>query len=123
MDVNANCLKHLSRSFKDADHASWSTNAEGFVVRFLSHAIAYDVRYNHRGRWLSTIRYIPVEFLDRDIITMVMNQFEQFNIFFAQQLLVPAGSVYFIKIERGREWKTLKLQNGEIDVMAEYIKN
>ncbi|HUQ65363.1 MAG TPA: hypothetical protein VM101_04380 [Flavitalea sp.] len=122
VNVHANCLKHFSRSFKNSVHAIWSTNDKGYSVRFKENELSYDVRYNHHGRWMCTIRNIPFQLLDKKIAKFVLNEFKHYNIFFAQEVSVPLGSVYLIKIEKGNEWKCIKVKKWETEVMEEYVK-
>src|SRR5688500_5941348 len=122
VNVHSKCLKHFANAFKSSTNTKWSATDEGYTARFLENNISYDVRYNHRGRWLSTIRYIPVQQLDQKISRFVLDQYRNYNIFFAQQVTVPIGSVYLVKIEKGNDWKFLKVKSTEIEVIGEYIK-
>ena len=122
INVHSNCLKHFSRSFKNAANQRWSVSDEGYTVKFTANGISYDVRYNHRGHWKTTISYFPVNLLNKNVVRSVLYAYKHYNIFFAQQVSVPSGSVYFVKIEKGNEWKFLKVMNREIEVLGEYIK-
>ena len=122
INVHSNCLKHFSRSFKNATNQRWSENNEGYSVHFSENGISYNVRYTQRGRWITTISYIPVNLLNKDVAQTVLYTYRHYNIFFAQKVSVPAGSVYFVKIEKGNEWKFLKVMSREIEVLGEYIK-
>lgn len=121
-NVHANCLKHFERSFKNTTNTNWSVTDEGYTARFSVNNMSYDVRYNKKGRWLSTIRYIPVQQLDEKISKFVLTQYKHYTIFFAQQVSVPQGSIYLVKIEKGNDWKFIKVNNWETEVIGEYIK-
>ena len=122
INVHSNCLKHFSRSFKNAANQRWSVNDEGYSVHFTENDIKYDVRYNQRGRWKTTISYIPVELLNKDVTRTIRYAYRDYNIFFAQKVSVPAGFVHFVKIGKGNEWKFLKVMSREIEVLGEYIR-
>jgi hypothetical protein len=120
--VNAKCLKHFSHQFKNAAETRWMKNDEGFSAHFSETNILYDVRYNHHGRWICTIKNIPVELLSKNVVNVLRYEYRHYNIFFAQQILVPAGSVYLLKIEKGNEWKYVKVSDRIVEVLNEYVK-
>ena len=121
-NVHSNCLKHFERSFKNSTNFNWTVTETGYTARFWENNMSYDVRYNKKGRWLSTIRHIPVQHLDEKISKFVLNQYKHYTIFFAQQVTVPQGSVYLVKIEKGNDWKFIKVKRWETEVIGEYIK-
>src|SRR5437870_8221384 len=80
-NVHANCLKHFSHTFKNTTDARWSQGDEGYGVHFSENEILYDVRYNHRGRWITTIRYIPAHLLSKKVADVVQSEYRHYNIF------------------------------------------
>jgi hypothetical protein len=121
--VNAKCLQHFEQTFTEPVNVRWRTTPEGFGVNFSQRGILYDARYTYKGRWTGTIRYIPVARLDERISAAVKRVFPHHNIFFAQQLSVPQGSIYVVKIERGNEWKLLHVVHRSVTVVGEYVKS
>ena len=120
--VHSNCIKHFERSFKNTTNTTWTVTETGYTAHFSENNMSYDVRYNKKGRWLSTIRYIPGQLLDEKISRFVLNQYKHYTIFFAQQVTVPQGSVYLVKIEKGNDWKFIKVKKWETEIIGEYIK-
>jgi hypothetical protein len=123
LSVHAKCLQHFEQAFVEPQSVRWRITAEGFGANFSSQGITYDVRYNQKGRWQATIRYIPIALLDRHVAATVKRVYPRYNIFFAQQLSVTKGSMYVIKIEKGNEWKLLNVVNHTVIVAGEYVKN
>jgi hypothetical protein len=123
LQVDARCLRHFEQSFTEPLNVRWRTTAEGYGVNFSQRGINYDTRYNRRGRWTGTIQYIPVELLDKHVAAAVKRVYPRYDIFFAQQLSVPRGSMYVVKIERGNEWKLLHVVHRSVTVVGEYVKN
>jgi hypothetical protein len=120
--VNANCLKHFAKSFTNTATPRWTETENGFTAHFSQNETLYDVRYNHKGRWVCTIKYLPIEQLNKNVARTVYNQYRDYHIFFAQQVSVSSGSAYFIKIEKENQWKYLRVVSGAIEVLGEYVK-
>jgi hypothetical protein len=119
----AKTLLHFQKENPAAENIRWSKIREGSQVSFICENKNWIVRYSPKGRWISTMRYLSVDQLPQDIVSDVLNTYKGYHIFFAQDVRTYLGYAHVIKIEDCSSWKTLKIVNGEIEVMEEYIKS
>lgn len=121
-NINENCYRHFSKRFAEVSNARWAKTENGYGAYFTDNGIQYDVRYNHKGQWRCTIKYLPVDLLNKNVARIVRNNYRHYNIFFAQQVSVSAGSVYFVKVEKGNEWKFLRVVSSTVEELGSYVK-
>lgn len=116
-------LKSFNKMFGNVENARWHATDEGSTVKFSQSNIKYHVFYNKRGKWKATIQYLPVDMLPGWLVGRVRSEFRRFSIFFAQHVKTPFGRTYILKIEKGKEWKTIRVSPEATEVMEEYMRN
>lgn len=80
--------------------------------------------YNKAGKLAYTVKRYGEAGLAKDISRLIRNQFYQFDIIGVEEV-VPASndnSVYFVHIGNEKELKTIKIYDGESEVIKEYKK-
>jgi hypothetical protein len=115
-------LQRFDKSYADVENTHWSKIREGSQVTFTSNGKKWMIRYSPNGRWICTIRYLPLEQVPENIELSITGAYPGYHIFFAQDVQTPAGFAHVIKIEKGNTWKTLKVVNCEIEVMEDFEK-
>ncbi len=78
--------------------------------------------YNKAGKLLYTVKRYDESALPKEISRMVRNQFYDFDILGVEEVVIPHNnnSVYFVHIGNEQKLKTIKIYNGESEVMNEY---
>jgi len=80
--------------------------------------------YNKAGKLSYTVKRYDETGLPKDISRTVRNQFYEFDIIGVEEV-VPASnssSTYFVHIGNDKQLKTIKVYNGETEVIKEYKK-
>ena len=121
-DINARALKEFSKTFKTAANATWYEIKDGFIAKFKDDGIETRVGYNHKGRWMSTIRTYTEANLPRDVRRLVKSTYYDYSIFLVQEVTVGDKTVYLVKIEDADTLKTIRVIDGEMDVYEDYKK-
>ena len=122
-NVSAAAMSAFNKVFKDVENVRWHATDEGSTVKFDRVNTKYHVFYNKRGKWQSTIQYLPVEMVPRWVVGRVNSDFRHFSIFFAQFVKTRAGSAYLVKIEKGNDWKFVSITPMATEVLGEYVRN
>ena len=80
--------------------------------------------YNKAGKLAYTVKRYTEAGLSKDISRLIRNQFYEFDIIGVEEV-IPASndnSIYFVHIGNEKEIKTIKVYNGEAQVIKEYKK-
>jgi len=80
--------------------------------------------YNKAGKLMYTVKRYGESALPKDISRMVRNEFYDFDIIGVEEVSFPSdnNSVYFVHIGNDKKLETVKVYNGEADVINEYKK-
>ena len=121
--ISSASLRSFKKMFGDVEKTRWHSTEDGYTAKFNQHNIYYHVFYNQRGKWKATIENLPVDMLPKWVVSRVKSEFRSFSIFFAQHIRTPVGHTYILKIEKGNDWKTIRLSREATEVSGEYIRN
>ncbi len=105
--INARALKDFTRSFKNADKASWFEIKDGFVARFKEDDVETKAYYDRKGRWTSTIRTYNEDKLPKDIRKLVRSTYYDYSIYFVNEVTVGDQKAYLVKIQDETTLKTI----------------
>ena len=87
-------------------------------------AVAAMPVYNKAGKLAYSVKRYEEKGLPKDISRLIRNQFYEFDIIGVEEV-VPASndnSIYFVHIANEKEIKTIKVYNGESEIIKEYKK-
>lgn len=78
--------------------------------------------YNKAGKLVYTVKRYEASALPIEINRMVRNQCYDFDIIGVEEVAFPSNnnSIYFVHIENDKKLKTVKVYNGESEVIKEY---
>jgi hypothetical protein len=122
-NISAATIESFNKMFNNVENARWHATDDGSTVKFQRHNIDYHVFFNKRGKWRATIHYVPPENLPKWVIGRVRSEFRNSSIFFAQHIRTHVGWTYFVKIEKGKEWKSVRISPEVTEVLGEYVRN
>lgn len=80
--------------------------------------------YNKAGKLVYTVKRYDESLLPKEISRLVRNQFYDFDIVGVEEVVIASdnSSVYFVHIANDNKLKTVKVLNGEPEVLNEYKK-
>ena len=93
-------------------------------VSAVNETVAVMPVYNKAGKLAYTVKRYDEKGLSKNISRLIRNQFYEFDIIGVEEV-VPASndnSIYFVHIGNEKELKTIKVFNGEPEVVKEYKK-
>lgn len=80
--------------------------------------------YSKAGKLLYTVKRYEAQELPKDVSRMVRNQYYDFDIIGVEEVVIPenTNSIYFIHIGNEAKLKTVRVFNGESEVIKEFKK-
>lgn len=104
-----------------------AVNIESFTTKNVSNASAYLMEtpiYSKAGKLLYTVKRYDESALPKDISRLVRNEYDDFDIVGVEEVVIPSNgnSIYFVHIANDKKLKTVKVYNGESEIVNEYKK-
>lgn len=115
INISTKAVKDFTKKYKNAEHAGWFVIEDGYLAEFKKGGIKTNVYYNRKGLWIGNVRsYFEVN-LPRDIRHLVKSTYYDYTINYIQEITVDRNIVYLVKIEDDSTFKTIRIQDGEMD--------
>jgi len=122
-DPNEKVLKSFRETFTQAEDVRWDESADHYTVSFLSAGIRSKVNYDKEGNMLSSIRYYSPQLLPLNIFNKLKKENPKKNLFGVTELTTGSDVTYYVKMEDGKHWFTLKVdESGNTQVFEKYRK-
>lgn len=102
---------------------AWAATEKGYLVTFSLDEIKYTVFLDHRGMKTSQIRYGNAQLLPDVARKKLKDNFPCFKLGWVKEISTQNGMAYQVRIENDWEWKILKLNNEEMDIIEVYNKD
>jgi len=122
-EPNEKVLKSFRETFTQAEDVRWDESSDFFTVSFLSAGIRSKVNYDKEGNMLSSIRYYSPQMLPLNIFSKMKRENPKKNLFGVTEVTTGNDVTYYIKMEDGKHWFTLKVdESGNSQVYEKYKK-
>ncbi len=121
--INTRAMKDFKNSFKSSSEEKWYRTVEGgFVVKFILNGIKNRADYDKKGNWIATTRYYTEKELPKDVRAQVKSVYYDFAITTVEEITFPEHLVYIIHMQDDTKWMNVRICDGEMDIMKEYLK-
>jgi hypothetical protein len=120
--VNMKAVKDFSKSFKNVTNEKWYTAEDGFFANFNDNGIETKVAYDKKGIWHCTVRTLSEMQLPYDVRDVVKSKYYDSKILVGYEIKHSNSTVYIVKTEDGKSLKTLRVTDGEMEVITNNIK-
>ncbi|OQP40068.1 hypothetical protein A4H97_17800 [Niastella yeongjuensis] len=119
-NANSKAGKSFARKYENATHAKWTQLRDGSsLVHFYIDGIQTKIFYNRKGNETGMMRYYTEHELPADLRQQVKSVYYDFDIFQVTEVTVGNKTVYLVKIKDKSCTKTVRVANGEMDVVEE----
>ena len=116
-------VKNFSRDYKNIADAKWVKLDHGFsVVYFTVDSVETRLLYNKKGYCENMIRYYFENRLPPAIRHLVKSTYYDFSIYHIIEPTINGVTSYLIQMEDRSAWKTIKVVDGEMEVVEELFK-
>ena len=115
ISISTKAVKDFTKNYKNADNAGWFIIQDGYLAEFKKDGIKTNVYYNRKGIWIGNVRSYFEDNLPRNIRHFVKSSYYDYKINYVQEITVDRTIVYLVKIEDDKFFKTIRIQDGEMD--------
>ena len=122
-EINSKAMRNFVTSFSNATQPKWVKYYGGYVVYFMRDAIRYKVYYTPAGDHKCTIRQYPAQYLPIEYRQLVENSFQGYSIFLVNEVTKRGKIRYEIKIEDESTFKEIRIEEGGIRTVNDYVKS
>jgi hypothetical protein len=128
---NANMAKvtrHFWRTFGESVNEKWYSIHGGVEAEFLDKNIEYKVVYNSKGDWAYTLKQYTEKELPEEVRDQVKRVYYDYPITYVKEInqwdIINRSElvVYLLHVENDHESKTIRVANGEMNVVETYNK-
>jgi hypothetical protein len=121
VDVNTKALKDFNKSFKNISGEQWYKVTDGFIASFKENEVETKVAYDQKGKWHCTVRIFGENQLPSDVRDLVKSKYYDYKILVVYEIRHD-NTVYILKIEDATTLKTLRIADGEIEIISDNSK-
>jgi len=122
--VSPAVVRNFIKSYKDVSDERWIGIKEGFVAMFFYNNMDYQVFYNKKGGWLSTIRSYNEDQMPQDIRHIVKSNYYDYNINRVHEIEMPFNAIiYAIQLLGKTEIINLKVSDGEMVELQKFKRS
>ncbi|HEV2483887.1 MAG TPA: hypothetical protein VGS79_29690 [Puia sp.] len=122
-DVQKLLEQSFEQSFPNAEHVTWSNDADGYTVCFTVKSILTRISYDKKGNFTSSLRNYTGQMLPFFITNLLKQRYPKDQIYGVTEITSPAALNYFVKLESAKNWITVQVDNeGNSMVVEKYRK-
>jgi hypothetical protein len=125
--INEKLLQSFKESFPNAEKVSWHELNSTFVVTFVEENNRAKAYFDKEGVLVQLIRYYSESHLPFSILNVIKKQFSGKKIFGVTEVTSIGTdknlqTEYFVKLEDGRSWTTVKVDINGNTVVTEKVR-
>ncbi|MBO9203837.1 MULTISPECIES: hypothetical protein [Niastella] len=120
-NINSKAVESFTKQYANATDITWSrANNREQVVRFFMNGIQSRIFFNNKGRQTAMIRYYTEDKLPKEPKQLVKSAYYDYHIFVVVEVTVDNKTAYLVTIKNETNTKTIRVLNGEMDVIEEF---
>jgi hypothetical protein len=122
-EINIRAQRNFMKEYKNVSDARWVIAANGLLaVYFTSAGITTRRYYSKEGIYVYMLRYYNEDKLHHNIRHLVKSTYYDFNIFHVTEVCKNGSVAFLIEIHDKKSWKTIKVEDNEMEVVDEFAK-
>jgi hypothetical protein len=126
VQVPQKARQDFAKNFSLANDVSWIKPAwNGFVASFKKESALVNVGYKKNGKWMYTVKnYAGGHLLPKYVRAQVKSTYYDHTILSVQEINIPQNeyTIFLLVLQDEQKLITLRVCNGEMDVVSEAIK-
>jgi len=121
--VNLKALKDFSKSFHEVSNEKWFKVPGGVIANFLFKGIDFRIKYDENGKWLYNLLTYPEDNLPSDVSSLIRSRYYHYEIEFCNEYQLSNSTIYVVKMNDDKSIKTIRIADGEMEVIADNKRN
>ena len=122
-EVKKSVLKDFQRSYGDIKSARWFKTGKGYGVSFKQTGTSTTVFYTGSGAVDSRVRYYFEDRLPQHVRSIVSSNFFDYSISHVAEVQKGDVTAYIVKIQNSKYIKSVKVIDGEWELVESLVKN
>jgi len=107
--VSEKLIQAFQAAFPLAEKVDWNETGDHYFVHFKDHEIMSEIEYDHDGNFLASERYYTsADMLPIHLAWALHKKFPNKTVFGITETSTEAETLYYIKMQDGKEWITVK---------------
>lgn len=120
---NEKVLKNFNKQFKSSESPSISLLKDGFILQTQVEGHNVTSAYDKKGNWLYTLTFYPTENLEKNIIDIVKDNYNNYFISGMEKVDQSGNeSVFVVHMENNDSFKTLRVVGNEVELVQDFKK-
>lgn len=121
--INKKMARDFGNHFSEATDIGIFTDAfENTLVNCKVNGIQNRITYSKKGSFVSNLRYYYQDSLPKDVRHLVRSTWYDYAIAYVVEVTYSEKTAYVITLEDKTSWKKIKVVDGEMEVMEQFIK-
>ena len=122
-DIQQLLEQSFEQSFPNAEHVTWSNDADGYTVSFTVKNILNRISYDKKGNFTESLRSYTGETLPFFITNLLKKNYPKDHVFGVTEIATSTALNYFVKLEGPKYWITVQVDmEGNNVVVEKYRK-
>jgi hypothetical protein len=122
-NVNEKVLQIFKESFPSAKEVVWTESGDSYTVYFLEDSIRTSITFDKDGGFITSLRYYQANNLPYYLLAILKKKFPEKKIFGITEVAIEDEIDYYVKLEDGKVWLTVKLDSeGHLSLVEKYRK-
>ena len=122
-ELNQKATRDFKKTFRDVSNEKWYSIKNGFLAEFSLNTTKNRVVYDKKGSWKYTVSYYAEKNLPADIRAIVKPAYYDYTISRVEEVHANDKIVYFIHVQNESRLKTVKICEGEMDLIEDLPKS
>ncbi|HEX4851369.1 MAG TPA: hypothetical protein VFV08_11210 [Puia sp.] len=121
--VDEKLLKSFKETFPKAEQVKWEEFTDNYIVNFVVLGIRERISYDKEGNFINATRYYTEENLPLNIFCKIKKKYPNQKVFGVTEVETEASVEYYVKLDDGSNWTTVKSDSGgNLQVIEKYKK-
>ena len=121
-EVNTKALRYFKKLYKEINNKKWYTLSNGYLAEFNANSSKNLVVYDKKGNWKFTISYYDEKNLPTEVRAIIKPVYYDYSISRVEEIHVDDKIIYLVHIQNETSLKTLRVCNGEMELMEDFNK-
>ena len=122
-EVNQKAVRNFEKTFRNVNTEKWYSIKGGFLAEFSLNTTKTRVVYDKKGNWSFSVSYYDEKSLPADIRAIVKPVYYDYTISRVEEVHAADKTFYFVHVQNESNLKTLRICEGEMDLIADFQKS
>lgn len=122
-DINVRAMRDFVGRYGDAENVKWHNTNGSFIAVFFRDSVQHRIVYTRRGDLNYIMKYYEEKQMASNVRAQVKSIYYDYKIYVIQEIEVPGSpAVYFINLQGEKDWKKVRICQGEMNLLEEFKK-